>query len=341
VVAVSLLLLDLAHCAVLSLRKRRRRKLFETTKRLEKAIAAAAIIGSAAGGRQADRGDVVGERPEQIALDRGERPPRQHGSRRPRRVDPQRTSVRSDASIANIGPGAIASPRSAWASAGASFTPSPTIALPHPAAAGAAPRRPCRPDIPPRDPLDPHLACDPVRLPGARRRSAGWREAELLQLRDRLRVVGLTVSRTTSCPLSTPSQLTTIAPLPRPTRTACPSTSPTTPTPGRWRSSRRPAANQVRRGGPRLSERSDAPRPARLRRQAGAHRHARRRSGARCRELHAALGHGAGLSSTIVVIRLVCSRICGPLIKIRVVRPGRCRPSGRLALRVRVRTGRR
>ena len=49
-----------------------------TTKRLEHAIAAAATIGlSRPGDGERDRGDVVGERPEEVALDRAERPPRE------------------------------------------------------------------------------------------------------------------------------------------------------------------------------------------------------------------------------------------------------------------------
>ncbi len=74
--------------------------------------------------RQRDRRDVVGERPEQVSLDGGERAPRQPDGvgHRPQVATP---SVRSLASIAASVPVPIAIPTSAVASAAASLTPSP------------------------------------------------------------------------------------------------------------------------------------------------------------------------------------------------------------------------
>ena len=75
-----------------------------------------------------DGGDVVGEGPEQVALDRRERAARQTRWRRPAARRSPETIVRSLASMATSVPVPMAMPRSACASAGASLTPSPTIA---------------------------------------------------------------------------------------------------------------------------------------------------------------------------------------------------------------------
>ena len=77
---------------------------------------------------QREGGDVVGEGPEQVALDRARASgaTRRMASAAARRSP--RTSVRSLASMATSVPVPIARPRSAWASAAASLTPSPTIA---------------------------------------------------------------------------------------------------------------------------------------------------------------------------------------------------------------------
>ena len=91
-----------------------------------------AIIGfsrpSAATGRAAT---IVGEGPEQVAADDSHGPPGETD-----RIDhagsSDRTRVMSDAWIAASDPEPIAMPRSAWARAAASFTPSPTIATTRP-----------------------------------------------------------------------------------------------------------------------------------------------------------------------------------------------------------------
>ena len=67
----------LRHSARRALNPRSRSE-FETTKMLENAIAPPAISGfRVAGRRERQRGDVVGERPEEVALDRRQRPPRE------------------------------------------------------------------------------------------------------------------------------------------------------------------------------------------------------------------------------------------------------------------------
>src|SRR6185503_18596286 len=121
-----LVLLALAHAR--ALRKRRRRRLFVTTKRLDAAIAAAATIGlrspaTASGIAATLYANAQKRLPLIVASVR--RASRIASTAARRSPD---TSVRSDASIATSVPVPIARPRSAWASAGASLTPSPTIA---------------------------------------------------------------------------------------------------------------------------------------------------------------------------------------------------------------------
>ena len=87
---------------------------------------------------QRDGGDVVGERPEQVPLDRRQRAPRQARSRRPPARRSPETNVRSLASMATSVPVPMAMPRSDWARAGASFTPSPIAATRRPSACSRA-----------------------------------------------------------------------------------------------------------------------------------------------------------------------------------------------------------
>ena len=115
--------------------KRRSRSALSTTETLENAIAAPAIIGLSRPDRgERDRGDVVAERPGQVLLDRAQRRAATAGSRRRRRAGRRRRASGPTASIATSVPVPIARPRSAWASAGASLTPSPTIATTRPSA---------------------------------------------------------------------------------------------------------------------------------------------------------------------------------------------------------------
>src|SRR5215218_3184571 len=121
----------LAH--VRTLRKARSRSEFETTKTLENAIAAAATIGfrypAIASGIEATLYAKAQKRlPLIVASTRRESLIASTAALR----SPE-TSVRSEASIATSVPVPIAIPRSACASAGASLTPSPTIATTSPA----------------------------------------------------------------------------------------------------------------------------------------------------------------------------------------------------------------
>src|SRR5581483_11290505 len=132
-VAVDAALLGAAHRpSSRDVRKRRRRRLFVTTNREEAAIAAAATIGSSrpatASGMAATLYTNAQKRLPLIV--RSVLRARRMASAAARR-SPE-TSVRSDASMATSVPVPIASPRSAWASAGASLTPSPTIATVRP-----------------------------------------------------------------------------------------------------------------------------------------------------------------------------------------------------------------
>ena len=86
------------------------------------------------GGGQRQRRHVVGERPEQVALDGARGCAGTAGSRRPRRAGRRGPGSGRAASIATSVPVPMASPRSAWASAAASLTPSPTIATTRPSA---------------------------------------------------------------------------------------------------------------------------------------------------------------------------------------------------------------
>ena len=112
--------------------KRRSRSELETTTTLERAIAAPASKGlrypSAARGRAATLYAKAQKRlPLMVLRVRRDRRMASAAERR----SPE-TRVMSDASIAMSVPVPIARPRSAWARAGASLTPSPTIATTRP-----------------------------------------------------------------------------------------------------------------------------------------------------------------------------------------------------------------
>src|SRR6266511_2184512 len=179
-----------------------------------------------------------------------------------------RTRVRSDASMATSVPVPIARPRSAWARAAASLTPSPTIATTLPSACSrlttstlsagntSAMTRPGASALPAGSSVMPTSAAtaratvelSPVSStgvrPSARSSATAWR------------LVGLTASATASTPRAAPSQPTATAVRPaacaaaiacarsagrsgtrsassraRPTYTVWPSTTPCTPTP--------------------------------------------------------------------------------------------------------------
>ena len=155
---------------------------------------------SRAGGGQRDRGDVVAEGPAEVLLDRPQRRAATGGSRRRPRAGRRETSVRSDASIATSVPVPIARPRSACASAGASLTPSPTIATTPALGLQARARRPpSRPAAPRRSPR----RCRPRRRPrapspGCRRSAAPAAGRARAAPRPPRPSVGLTVSATTS-----------------------------------------------------------------------------------------------------------------------------------------------
>ena len=117
-----------------SARKRRSRRLLVTTNTEENAIAAPGDHRVEQPGRgQRQRRHVVGERPEQVALDGAEGARDSRIASAATRRSP-RTRVRSPASIATSVPVPMARPRSAWASAAASLTPSPTMATVRPSA---------------------------------------------------------------------------------------------------------------------------------------------------------------------------------------------------------------
>ena len=84
-------------------------------------------------GGQRDGGGVVAERPEQVALDRGQRPPGQRDRVRERRAGRRGPGSGRTPRSRRRSPVPIARPRSAWASAAASLTPSPAIATTRPA----------------------------------------------------------------------------------------------------------------------------------------------------------------------------------------------------------------
>ena len=213
------------------------------------------------GSGERDRGDVVGERPEQVALDRRER-----AAREPDRVDraarrSPETSVRSAASIATSVPVPIARPRSAWASAGASLTPSPTIATTSPSRCSARDHG----RLVGREHVGDHLARSrprPATDRAARSLSPVSRiglETELAQeRRPPRRWRASACRRRATSPRTAPSQPTAIAVMPsasalscsassrgaeleprsassavRPTTTARPSTTASTPRPAR------------------------------------------------------------------------------------------------------------
>ena len=204
------------------------------------------------------------------------------------------TSVRSDASIATSVPVPIASPRSACASAGASLTPSPTIATTSPVAL----QPPHLGDLVlgidlGEHALDPDLGRDPL---GGLARVAGEqhrRQPERAQLATASALVGLTVSATTSRARSSPSQLIAFAV----DHDSRPSTVPTTPRPGHvaeLRHGRQLADLGPRGRGDRLRDRvlagalDGAREPQDLRRDAPL-------SERDVRELQPPLGHRAGL----------------------------------------------
>ena len=120
---------------------------------------------------QRDGGHVVGERPEQVALDRRRACAATSAIASAAARRSPDTSVRSLASMATSVPVPMAMPRSACASAGASFTPSPTTATRRPSAWSARTTSTFSPGQHPGDhPVDPDLGARPRRRsPGGRR----------------------------------------------------------------------------------------------------------------------------------------------------------------------------
>ena len=144
----------------------------------------------------------------------------------------------SAASIAMSVPVPSASPRSACASAGASLTPSPTIATTLPARLEPLDlAAPCRPERrrrasarsrPRRRPARARARLSPVSRTGSRPSARSSRTAWAL--------VGLTASASVRAARGSPSHATSIAsPAAGRPRPRGPSTSPSTPTPGRLR----------------------------------------------------------------------------------------------------------
>ena len=229
------------------------------------------------------------------------------------------TSVMSEASIATSVPVPIASPRSACASAGASLIPSPTIATTSPCS--------CRRRISAtfssgidlgEHALDADLGGDALGVLPAVAGEQDGSQAEPLSSATASALVGLTVSRTASVALGRPSHATTIAPSRRPTSTACPSTTPgdadagDVPEVGHRRKLADLGAEPPR---PR-PDRSGAPTPPPRRRPATAPpRGSRRRAAPRRRAPSFPSVTVPVLSRTTVVIRRVCSRTSGPLIR--------------------------
>src|SRR5919106_426113 len=193
--------------------KRRRRSEFVTTKTLENAIAAAATIGSR---RPATASGIAAT----LYANAQKRLPRIVRSVRRARATPSaaarrspETSVMSEASIATSVPVPIAIPRSACARAGASLTPSPTIATTWPcscrrrtsATLSAGCTSATTSSIPTSEAT--RLAASrlsPVSRIGVKPRPRSSATASLL--------VGLTVSRTVSVARGRPSHETAIVP---------------------------------------------------------------------------------------------------------------------------------
>ena len=193
-------------------RKRRRRRLLATTKTAREGHGRAGDQRvEQAGGGQRQGGDVVGEGPEQVALDRRGASGGRGGSRRRRARRSPRDQGEVGASMATSVPVPMAMPRSAWASAGgvvdavadhghdAALAPAgarTTVDLVRRAAPRRPPRR-CRPRPRP-----------PGRRPRCRRSAAPGAGPSARSGATASALVGLTVSATTSSPRAAPSQPT-------------------------------------------------------------------------------------------------------------------------------------
>ena len=158
------------------------------------------------GGGERQGGDVVGEGPEQVALDGAQRPAGESDGVGRGRRSPE-TRVMSEASMATSVPVPIARPRSAWASPGASLTPSPTIATTRPSAW----RRRTTLHLVGGEHLGDHLGDADLRRRPLRRwprlspvRSTG-RRPSALSAATASADVALTVSATASMPRTPPS----------------------------------------------------------------------------------------------------------------------------------------
>ena len=325
-----------------------------------------------AGGRQRQRRHVVGEGPEQVALDRARACAATAGPRRPRpagrRAPASGRRPRSPRRCRCPSPG----PRSACARAAASLTPSPTIATTRPSrlqpldhvdlAGRAAPRRPPRRCRPRRRPRGPRARCrrsagpGRARAPRSRAHGLGARSASRCRRRPaRPRARAVPADHDGGAPrglgrrprprrarrAATPAREQPG----RPTTTHGPRRVPRTPSPPTAREGRPPPASERRRRPPRRSARATGCSEAASTRRGQAAYLVDADSpvaGDHVDERHPAGGDGAGLVEHDGVDAAGRPRAPrAPGSGCRAGRRGRCRPSARSAWPGPARRGRR